>query len=478
MKGRMEIETGNPGTVPPALKAEAKKRQKAKGAYLALLILSALYFGRPEDVIPGLNVIPLAKIAGGVALVALILSLMSGKHRQKLALEAKYLLALFAWYCITIPFAYWRGGAFHTVTTRLSKSIIAALLVVFLVQQLWQLKRLIWVQAASVAVMTVLSLAAHHTPNGRLTGVLGGVFENPNDLAINIALNWPLCLAFFFMARGVFRKALWGAALLAMLVAVQMTYSRSGFLALVAACLLAVWQFGIRGRRIHLIFIAGLLGVVLLIATPGKYFSRLASIVVKGETDPAGEASREQRTQLLKKSVMTAVHNPLFGIGAGNCEGIDGAWRVAHNTYTEVAAEGGFPAFILFMMLFYRAFANIRNVRKSQLYKENADVRILGDGLWVSVLAFMAGAFFASTEYSMYPYYLVAYTTALYQIACVPPSPGKQKIVDRFTSVKSGVDRDVALVYASQGVRTENGNSSVEKKRPRWVYKWNPPTDS
>jgi len=85
MKGRMEIESGKAETMAPALKAEAKKRQRAKGAYLALLILSALYFGRPEDVIPGLNVIPLAKIAGGVALVALILSLMSGKAKQKLA---------------------------------------------------------------------------------------------------------------------------------------------------------------------------------------------------------------------------------------------------------------------------------------------------------------------------------------------------------------------------------------------------------
>jgi O-antigen ligase len=303
------------------------------------------------------------------------------------------------------------------------------------------------------------------------------VFENPNDLAINIALNWPLCLAFFFMARGVFSKALWGGALLAMLVAVQLTYSRSGFLALVAACVLSVWQFAIRGRRIQLIFIAGLLGIVLLVATPGKYFARLASIVVKGETDPAGEASREQRKQLLIQSVMTAVHHPLFGIGAGNFETVNGMWRVAHNTYTEVAAEGGFPAFVLFMMLFYRAFANIRSVRKSQLYQENADVRILGDGLWVSVLAFMIGAFFASTEYSMYPYYLVAYTTALYQIACVRPSAGKQKI-DRFASVKSGMDRDVSIVYASQDARTENSNSSAGKKIPGWGYKWNSPTDS
>jgi O-antigen ligase len=477
MKGRMEIDTPQTGIVPSALEAEPKKRHKAKGAYLALLVLSALYFGRPEDVIPGLHVIPLAKIAGGIALVALILALLSGRRKEKLASEVKLLLALFVWYCITIPFAYWRGGAFTTVMTRLSKSIIAALLVVFLVRELWQLKRLIWVQAASVAAMTLLSVAMHHTPNGRLTGALGGVFENPNDLAINIALNWPLCLAFFFMARGAFKKALWAGALLAMLLAVQMTYSRSGFLALMAACVLALWQFAIRGRRIQLIFVAGLLAVLLLVAAPGKYFNRLASIVVKGETDRSGEASREQRRQLLIDSIMTAVHHPLFGIGAGNFEAVNGMWRVAHNTYTEVAAEGGFPAFILFMLLFYKAFADIRRVRKSQLYKENADVRILGDGLWVSVPAFMAGAFFASTEYSMYPYYLVAYTTALYQIACVQPAAAKQEI-DRFARVKSGMDRDVAVVYASQGARTENTNSSAKNKIQGWGYKWNSSRDS
>src|ERR1700730_7571020 len=274
MKGRMEVQKGKSGTIVVET-PENKKRQKAKGAYLALLLLSALYFARPEDVIPGLHVIPLAKIAGGIALVALILTLMSGRSKQKVAPEIKYLLGFFAWYCITIPFAYWRGGAFTTVMTRLSKVVITAALVAFLVQELWQLRRLIWVQAGAVAAMTFLSLAVHHTHGGRLTGALGGVFENPNDLAINIALNWPLCIAFFFLAKGL-KKALWAGAILIMLVGVELTYSRSGFLAIVLAGILVVWEFGILGRRFYLIFIAGFLGVALLIVSPGHYAQRVA----------------------------------------------------------------------------------------------------------------------------------------------------------------------------------------------------------
>ena len=392
------------------------KRHRARGAYLALLILSAVYFGRPEDVIPGLGLIPLAKIAGGIALLALIVSLMSGKPREKLAPEVKYLLAFFVWYCIGIPFAYWRGGAFSTVMSKLSKGVIAAVLVSLVVRELWQLKRLIWVQAAAVAGITVVSVALHHTQGGRLVGASHGILENPNDLATNIALNWPLCIAFFFMARG-YKKALWAAAILIMLVAVELTYSRGGFLSIGLAAVLVVWEFAIRGRRLHLLLAAGILGIMVLVASPGHYAARIASIVTGQQEDSLDRGSREARKQLLISSVQTALRHPIFGIGAGNFEATAGTWRVAHNAYTEIAAEAGLPAFVLFMMVLYRSFYNLRKVRKSDAYKKDPDIRGLAGGLWVSAAAYVVSACFASTEYSMYPYFLVAYTTALYQIS-------------------------------------------------------------
>jgi O-antigen ligase len=397
------------------LKKEKRKQQRAKGAYLALLVLSALYFGRPEDVLPGLGLIPMAKIAGGIALMGLILSLMSGKSKQKFAPETKYLLAMFVWYCIGIPLAAWRAGAFVTVMTRLSKAVIVAVLVAMVVRELWQLKRLIWVQAAAVAAMSVISVALHHTHGGRLVGALGGVFENPNDLAINIALNWPICVAFFFMAKGL-KKALWAVAVLVMLIAVELTYSRSGFLAVGLAAVLVVYEYAIRGRKIQLLFVAAFLGMVLLVVMPGHYTARLRSIVTGNEADSMDRGSIEARKGLLLESVKMAFQHPVFGVGAGDFEVLAGTWRVAHNTYTEIAAEAGFPAFFLFMMMVYRTMRNLRMVRKSRLCDTDPDIKGISSALWVSVSAFLVSAFFASTEYSMYPYFLVAYTTALYQI--------------------------------------------------------------
>lgn len=397
------------------VKREQRKRQRAKGAYLALLLLSAIYFGRPEDVIPGLAVIPMAKIAGGIALLGLILSLMSGKLKRKFAPETKYLIAMFGWYSITIPFAYWRGGAFNTVMTQLSKAVIVAVLVALLVQELWQLKRLIWVQAAAVAMMTVVSVALHRMPGGRLVGALGGVFENPNDLAINIALNWPICVAFFFMARGM-KKALWAFAVVVMLIAVELTYSRSGFLAIALAAVLVVWQFAIRDGRFQLLLAAFFLGMVVLVTMPGHYLARLASIVTGSQVDTMDRGSIQARENLLVACVSTALHHPVFGVGAGNFEVTAGSWHVAHNTYAEIAAEAGFPAFVLFMMMLYRTMRNLKLTRKLPLYESDPDIHGLCGALWVSVAAYLVSAFFASTEYSIYPYFLVAYTTALYQI--------------------------------------------------------------
>ncbi|MGC2322535.1 MAG: hypothetical protein WA463_07895, partial [Terriglobales bacterium] len=43
-------------------------------AYAGLLLFVGIYFGRPEDWVPGLHSVPLAKIAGGIAILSFIVS--------------------------------------------------------------------------------------------------------------------------------------------------------------------------------------------------------------------------------------------------------------------------------------------------------------------------------------------------------------------------------------------------------------------
>src|SRR5207302_7361401 len=97
-----------------------------------------------------------------------------------------------------------------------------------------------------------------HSWNVRLAGNENGRLSNSNDLSMTIALNWPICLVFVLTARGMLKKILWGMAILTMIYAVMATFSRAGFLALSMAIALCLWEFALRGRRIHIIAVATL----------------------------------------------------------------------------------------------------------------------------------------------------------------------------------------------------------------------------
>jgi O-antigen ligase len=402
--------------------ATASKPKKNSFAFRALLVFSFLYFARPEDVIPGVYYVPVAKITGGIALIALITALMSHKSKIRFPFEVKLLFLLLFQMCLAIPFAYWRGGAFDTVFSKFSKAVIIAVLVGMLVETLPQLRKLLYVQTAAMSLTTIASLIVHRTDHGRLVGALGGIFENPNDLAITIALNFPLCIAFFLMVRGPIRKAFWAVGALAMLAGIAATYSRSGFLAMCLGTTVAVWQFGVRGRRFGMVFAAFLIVLALPLVVPSHYLSRLETILtMKEDVNPDGTFmsgdSSFARREMLKTSLQLMGEHPLFGIGPGNFPTFSGSWHVTHNTYTEIGVEAGIPALIIFLLILWTAHRNLRSVQKSELYKQDKDIRICAGALVASLAAYLVGAFFTSTTYHLFPYFLVAYTTGLHRIA-------------------------------------------------------------
>ena len=204
-----------------------------------------------------------------------------------------------------------------------------------------------------------------------------------------------------------------------MLYGLIATFSRSGFIAMSVALLACFWEYGIRGKRVALVALTGILGiasVAVAVSTP-HYLSRLQSIVQGGGVDAEDQASWEARRQLLVSSVELAVRHPIFGVGPGNFPAVTESWHVTHNTYTEFAAEAGFPALILFLIILTLAFRNVRRVRKTATYAQSKEVQLFTGALWASLAAYMVGAMFSSTEYNLFPYFMVGYTSALYGLS-------------------------------------------------------------
>jgi len=72
---------------------------------------------------------------------------------------------------------------------------------------------------------------------------------------------------------------------------------------------------------------------------------------------------------------------------------------------------------VLFVLVLVKAFQNLRRVRKTSLYTESNEVRLYTGALWAGLAAYLVGAFFASTAYQLFPYFMIAYTTAIYNIS-------------------------------------------------------------
>jgi O-antigen ligase len=422
MNTELQFQAPGPFVAPPL-------SRRTTLAYRALVLFSLIYFFRPEDFIPGLIHMPIGKISGGIALAALLFGVKRA-DRGRIALEGKILLVLLVHMSLTIFTAFWRGGAFDTVINKFSKGVIIALLIPLVVTKMSELRKLLYVQAGAVALITIASLIAHHTVDGRLMGIQKGILENPNDLAMNIAINFPLCMAFMFAARSGLRKLMWAFALIVLMYGVVATYSRSGMIAMMITVVICLWEFGVRGRRFMLLATTLILGVLALgglLASP-RYLARMESLVfrpdpnslVAGTMESHGEGSLEARSLLLKQSVSLMLHHPIFGIGPGNFPAVTHEWRVVHNTYTEFGAEAGIPALVLFLALLLTSMRRIRRVYKLPGYSSDPEIRIWASALWAALAGYAAGAMFASTEYNLFPYFLVGYVCALDQIAGRP----------------------------------------------------------
>ncbi|HEV7217891.1 MAG TPA: O-antigen ligase family protein [Terriglobales bacterium] len=399
---------------PFTVNALITSQEPSNAAFTWLSAFYVVYCARPEDWIPGLKYIPLAKISVFFALAGLMVAAGKTKRRYKdLPKEANYLLALIAILFVSAIFSpVWKGGAVvHTLD--FAKVYVVWVLTFLVVTDFKKLRRIIFVQAGSVAVIAVVSIAKGYS-HPRLEGVLGGIYGNPNDLAFAIVLSLPFCLAFLISAKGALKKLLWALAMLVMAASLFLTASRAGFIDLVIAGTVCLWHFGVKGKRPYLIVIALVLGA-LLMAVAGRQlkdrFTAMSGEDLNTSIEGKAYTSFEARQMLMRRAVEGIEHYPILGVGVNNFMSISGDWHEVHMTYLEIAVEGGIFSFVLYLMFFSRGFSNLRRLRR----RRDLDTQstLFAGALHSSLIGFAVGALFAPEAYQFFPYFAVAYTSVL-----------------------------------------------------------------
>lgn len=406
-------------STPPTRRQGSEPRQSLAGklAYGGLLLFIVTYYIRPSDWLPLAGNFPFAKITAFFAVAGFALVLVERRGISDLPKEMFVLVLLLGHLCLAVPFAYWRGGSFEVIS-EFWKVVLVALSLPIAVNTRARLRKLLYVQAAAVSIMALLVATGVggvvQTEAGkRAVGVLGGVFENPNDFAFNVALAFPLCFAFLLMTSKPSRKAPWALGLVLMGYTVMTTLSRAGLIALLVGAVMALWEFGAKGRRLYLIVIAAMVGAALLMGgQPGRYNDRLETIF-DPDQDPTGSA--QERRDLFYRSIDVTLEHPILGVGPGNFQEATLMWRETHNTYTQLSSEGGIPALLFFLVILRLAFVRIRRTQK--LVPRKSELSLLASALRASLAAFVVGALFSSVAYQFFPYYLIGFASAMHRIA-------------------------------------------------------------
>lgn len=397
----------------PASKVLSLKRAHAL-TYAGLFLFTAVLYFRPYEYLP----LP-TNLAFVIALVTLAVfvptQLAAEGNLTARPREVNLLLLLTVAAALSIPLAISPGEAWDTFTGVFLK---VAIIFVAMVNAVRTPRRLAGLVLLSLAVGCYLSLAALNdyrmgrlaVEGYRVKGTLGGMFDNPNDMAIHLVTMIPLAVALLFKARNVVKKLAYAAAAGLMMAGVVVTFSRGAFLGLAAAFAVLSYKLARRNRLavVALVFVV-LLGFMLL--APGNYANRVFSIF-DHSLDAFGSASARQA--VLMRSILVALANPVFGVGMGNFHIVSIQELVSHNSYTQVAAEMGLAALVVYVMFIVSPLRRLGRVER-ETAGEGRERRYhhLAVGLQASLAAYMVSSFFASVAYLWYAYYLVGYAVCL-----------------------------------------------------------------
>jgi O-antigen ligase len=409
---KVEIERPSSGSLTIGQKLSTLKRGHMI-TYAGLFLFTIVLYFRPYEYFSSAEWLQTS--ASWIAIITLIIFFPT-----QLALEGNLMtrpreVNLVLIFCVagllSIPFATSPLEAWDTFNTVFLKAVLIFIVIVNVVRTRRRLWGLFFLTIAVSCLLSVNALSDYHSgkvvvEGYRVMGSIGGMFANPNDLAMHLVTVLPIAIALGLSSRNIVLKVVYWAVGTLLVATVTVTYSRGGFLALLAVVTVLSWKLG-RSKRWTVLLLL-IFGVVLFVSlAPGNYGLRLASIFIPG-LDPNG--SRTARQDLLQRSIMVALRYPIFGVGMGNFHHRGFQELGTHNAYTQVASEMGLFACFIYIKFLVGPLRRLRVIEALTFpTRKGSRHYYLAVGLQASLIGFMVASFFASVAYHWYVYYLVGY---------------------------------------------------------------------
>lgn len=392
-------------------------------SYCGFVVFTIMLYFRPYEYIPALASMSSLAFWPAIFTLAVFFPTQMTLEGNLTARprEVNFVLLLCAGALLSMPLAInpveaW--GAFNEVFI---KAVLMFLVIINAVRTERRLRVLLLLVMAVSLTLSYNALNDYRLGNFavegyRVRGSIGGMFGNPNDMALHLVTIVPIAVGFFLNTRNGIKKLIFAGCGLLYVIAIVVTFSRGGFLGLAGVAAFLAWKIS-RKNRIAVVLLLVLGAGAFLALAPGEYAGRLASIS-NFSLDPNGSANARQA--LLTRSILVTLNNPIFGVGIGNFHTVSIHEQVSHNAYTQVSAEMGIASMVMYVLFILAALKGLRRVERETFGDaENNRFYYLAVCLQASLIGYMISSFFASVAYHWYIYYLVGYAVVLRRLYVV-----------------------------------------------------------
>ena len=391
-------------------------------SYLGLFLFSILVLFRPYELVSSLSFLSATAFYFALAtlLVYLPTQLATEGNLTALSTEVKAILALTFLALVTIPIAKDPPTAWATFNDTFIKSVLIFIVMVNVLRNRRRLMGLMWLSLAMAFILSYQALdlfmkGEFKTEGYRVDVEIGGMFGNPNDMSLHLVTMIPLAVCLGIASKGKIMRFVFFAMAALFVSANFVTYSRGGFLGLIAASAVLVWKLG-RKNRLNVSIVSIVIGILVILLAPGNYGVRILSIFGLAP-DPVG--SSDQRRELLERSILVTLRNP-WGIGIGNFPIVGVHNLVTHNAFTQVSSEIGVLGLAAYLIFMVSPFRKLGAIERTLFAKDEHDwFYYMSIGLQASIIGYMVSSFFVAVAYNWFIYYLIAYAVAfrrIYQI--------------------------------------------------------------
>ncbi len=404
---------------------QPRQAQESKTGFYLVLASLLFEFGRPQELIPVIKLIPFAT---GLDVWLLLSVVMSGKLDLS-RLQTKLWIPLFVVMAIHVPIArnnYWALMTFKDM-------LLTFGLYLGIVTYVNSLEKMLTLMKAWLGILGFLAVMGI-VESGR---GIGGWMGDENDFCMVMNMAVPFGYFLLFSATGAAQKMKYLGFMGMYILAAMASLSRGGFMGL-AAVGAYCWYRSPKKMNALIVLAVAVLFMVLL--APPTYWDEIASST--SDETMGEEGTGGARLYTWGIGVDMFLDNPIIGIGQGNFPWTVEVYeanqrfhsrsfggRQAHSAWVTLISEVGLAGIVIVGGMLWQSYKDLKQVRRrlspvkstqkhGQTVQAGEDVRVhLARAMEGSVIGFIISGVFISVLWYPSLWIMLAFVVALRNIS-------------------------------------------------------------